>query len=66
MGTVKFPFGALFIRFYLDQAARVFDPLAWSYTQSRVFDPPSIFDAHAVVFKTIKDNILFFILIKDN
>ena len=57
MGTGKFPFGALFIRFYLDQAARVFDPLAWSYTQSRVFDPPGIFDAHAVVFKTIKDNI---------
>ncbi|MBQ3325453.1 MAG: hypothetical protein IJG81_11525, partial [Muribaculaceae bacterium] len=30
-----------------DQAATIYDGLAWSYTQSRVFDPPSIFDAHA-------------------
>ena len=32
---------------YKDQAATIYDGLAWSYTQSRVFDPPSIFDAHA-------------------
>ena len=31
----------------MDQAARVFDPLAWSFAQSRVSDPPDLFEVYA-------------------
>ena len=43
----KFLVEALFIRFIKDQAANPVGVLAWSYAQSRVFDPPSVFDANA-------------------
>ena len=43
----KFLFEALFVRFSKDQAANPCGVLAWSYEQSRVFDPPSVFDANA-------------------
>ena len=43
----KFLFEALFVRFHQDQAANPCGVLAWSYAQSRVFDPPSVFDANA-------------------
>ena len=43
----KFLVEALFVRFRKDQAANPAGVLAWSYTQSRVFDPPSVFDANA-------------------
>ena len=42
----KFLFEALFVRFSKDQAANPYGVLAWSYEQSRVFDPPSVFDAN--------------------
>ncbi|MBR1544029.1 MAG: hypothetical protein IJ626_03955 [Muribaculaceae bacterium] len=32
---------------HMDQAARVFDPLAWSFAQSRVSDPPDLFEVYA-------------------
>ena len=43
----KFLFEALSVRFSNDQAANPCGVLAWSYAQSRVFDPPSVFDANA-------------------
>ena len=43
----KFLFEALCVRFSKDQAANPYGVLAWSYAQSRVFDPPSVFDANA-------------------
>ena len=41
----KFLFEALCVRFSKDQAANPYGVLAWSYAQSRVFDPSSVFDA---------------------
>ena len=41
----KFLFEALVKVVRYDQAAHIFDVLAWSSTQSRVYDPPSVFDA---------------------
>ena len=43
---VKFLYEALSALLHGDQAARVFDPLAWSYAQSRVSDPPDLFEAY--------------------
>ncbi|MBR0023195.1 MAG: hypothetical protein IJP59_01145 [Muribaculaceae bacterium] len=43
----KFLIEALCVRFSKDQAAIPYGALAWSYAQSRVFDPPSVFDANA-------------------
>ena len=43
----KFLFEALFVRFSKDQATNPVGVLAWSYAQSRVFDPPSVFDDNA-------------------
>ena len=43
----KFLFEALSVRFSKDQAATPYGALAWSFAQSRVFDPPSVFDANA-------------------
>ena len=43
---MKFLFEALSRYLSEDQATRVFDSLAWSFAQSRVYDPPCIFDAH--------------------
>ena len=40
-------FEALCVRFSKDQAANPDGVLAWSYAQSRVFDPPSVEDANA-------------------
>ena len=41
----KFLFEALVKVVRYDQAAHIFDVLAWSSTQSRVYVPPSVFDA---------------------
>ena len=43
----KFLFEALCVRFSKDHAANPDGVLAWSYAQSRVFDPPSVFNAHS-------------------
>ena len=43
----KFLFEALFIRYNKDQAANPCGVLAWSFAQSRVFDPSSVFNANA-------------------
>ena len=43
----KFLFEALFVSFSMDQAANPYGVLAWSFNRSRVFDPPSVFDANS-------------------
>ena len=42
---LKFLFEAHFLYLPYDQAACIYDALAWSFAQSRVFDPPSVSDA---------------------
>ena len=42
---LKFLYEALAALYVYDQAACIFDALAWSFKQSRIFDAPSVFDA---------------------
>ena len=55
---LKFLCEALSAMALRDQAARVSDPLAWSYAQSRVSDPPDLFEAFAWVWRAMRVWIL--------
>ncbi len=49
VAQLKFIFDALCQLTVKDQAANPFRVLAWSYSRSRHFEPPSIFEAHAAM-----------------
>jgi hypothetical protein len=55
---LKFLYEALVGTIAYDQAACISDALAWSFAQSRVFDPPCVFDAtwaeNAFARKTVR------------
>ena len=43
--VLKFLYEALSTLLVLDQAACIYEALAWSYEQSRAYDPPGVSDA---------------------
>ncbi|MBR1543765.1 MAG: hypothetical protein IJ626_02590 [Muribaculaceae bacterium] len=46
MPVVKFLYEALSDVIHGDQAAHLYEALAWSFAQSRAFDPPDLFEAN--------------------